>query len=733
MKGLISMKIRKLTGILVAAAMIASYGTVLNVTAGADTTVLSSIGYSTTIDSLFSNEGGLSGYISSYISNHPGVKTVYFNSRDYFGTQYISMNSDGSLTSILSADNLQLLRNYYYNSTGEPYYINLQFYYFNYSTGTPYCVTVSNYIENNNGTRKCAISNDDIAGVRSNGGMDLSLSIKTDAANEVLYLASHNYLMNNSVEYPVSYKIIRSDYHLLLSACNLSGYDTLGIYDYGTLEIDSVYDGLLVRDYKTNIDLDFTLDETCRQGIYLQVVPNEDNNYTISQSTSLIREYFYKFLGMNENGQIPSIKTEDGYPIPFNEAKEYIEKAIKDVKNDLYENRTYCSYEEIKQAIDDYCYYNKSAFIEAFATDIVLASDEKIDEKVKGIISDFLSNNGNGSGDSDNSDSDELKESIYNEVSKTVIEDVIEQLGKYNTPLNKETVEVIKDTIDDNISDIGDKLIDDPDFIKKLKDKIGTIQGEKGETGNSAYQDAVDKGYFSGTFAEWLESLHGKDGDKGDKGDQGVAGQDGQDFEEWMKKKYGDEDGFMNEVFKKWAISNFGSVNNFVNSINGEDGQSFETWMKNKYGSENAFMIEVFESWIEDEYGSVNKFENAIRGEDGKSAYEIAVEQGFRGDEDDWLDSLKGEDGKDGEDGEDGDDGEDGKDGQVIYVNGTYGQVPNSGTTTDDVVLVPDNVYYGKPGNVNPATGVAAGIVLPAAAVGSVLLVKKGKRRRGRK
>lgn len=32
----------------------------------------------------------------------------------------------------------------------------------------------------------------------------------------------------------------------------------------------------------------------------------------------------------------------------------------------------------------------------------------------------------------------------------------------------------------------------------------------------------------------------------------------------------------------------------------------------------------------------------------GKSAYEIAVENGFQGSEEDWLLSLKGEDGKDG-------------------------------------------------------------------------------------
>lgn len=41
-------------------------------------------------------------------------------------------------------------------------------------------------------------------------------------------------------------------------------------------------------------------------------------------------------------------------------------------------------------------------------------------------------------------------------------------------------------------------------------------------------------------------------------------------------------------------------------------------------------------------------------GQDGKSAYEIAVENGFDGTEEEWLASLKGSDGQNGQDGEDG-------------------------------------------------------------------------------
>ncbi len=49
-----------------------------------------------------------------------------------------------------------------------------------------------------------------------------------------------------------------------------------------------------------------------------------------------------------------------------------------------------------------------------------------------------------------------------------------------------------------------------------------------------------------------------------------------------------------------------------------------------------------------------NDGKDGTDGEDGKSAYAIAVENGFEGDEAAWLASLKGADGKDGVDGTDG-------------------------------------------------------------------------------
>lgn len=61
-----------------------------------------------------------------------------------------------------------------------------------------------------------------------------------------------------------------------------------------------------------------------------------------------------------------------------------------------------------------------------------------------------------------------------------------------------------------------------------------------------------------------------------------------------------------------------------------------------------------------------------IKGADGKSAYQIAVDEGFAGTQTEWLASLKGADGLDGRDGLNGADGQNGRDG-IDGINGTNG------------------------------------------------------------
>ena len=72
-----------------------------------------------------------------------------------------------------------------------------------------------------------------------------------------------------------------------------------------------------------------------------------------------------------------------------------------------------------------------------------------------------------------------------------------------------------------------------PDLYTQLLQKIGEVQhgkdgadGKDGKDGLSAYELAVENG-FTGTLAEWLVSLKGKDGKNGVDGKDGVNGSDG--------------------------------------------------------------------------------------------------------------------------------------------------------------------------------------------------------------
>ena len=107
---------------------------------------------------------------------------------------------------------------------------------------------------------------------------------------------------------------------------------------------------------------------------------------------------------------------------------------------------------------------------------------------------------------------------------------------------------------------------------------------EKGKDGKSAYEIAVEHG-FVGTEAEWLESLKGVDGKDGVNGKNGCDGRNG------------------------------------VDGLPGKDGKNGTDGLPGRDG---------------------------IDGTDGKSAYIIAVEHGFTGTENEWLQSLKGADGKNG-------------------------------------------------------------------------------------
>nr|DAK80850.1 MAG TPA: tail sheath protein [Caudoviricetes sp.] len=86
-----------------------------------------------------------------------------------------------------------------------------------------------------------------------------------------------------------------------------------------------------------------------------------------------------------------------------------------------------------------------------------------------------------------------------------------------------------------------------------------------------------------------------------------------------------------------------GTFEEFLASFKGEKGEKGNAGERGERG----------ERGVQGERGSDGlpgaKGENGERGHDGKSAYEIAVANGFIGNEAQWLESLKGQKGDDGE------------------------------------------------------------------------------------
>ncbi len=102
-------------------------------------------------------------------------------------------------------------------------------------------------------------------------------------------------------------------------------------------------------------------------------------------------------------------------------------------------------------------------------------------------------------------------------------------------------------------------------------------------------------------------------------------------------------------------------------------------------------------------------------GADGKSAYEIAVENGFEGDEKAWLASLKGDKGNTGPAGADGKPGADGKDGitPTVGSNGNW----YLGTTDTGQPSRGEQGPAGKDGAGLDVTGASVGQLVKIAAV----------------
>lgn len=157
------------------------------------------------------------------------------------------------------------------------------------------------------------------------------------------------------------------------------------------------------------------------------------------------------------------------------------------------------------------------------------------------------------------------------------------------------------------------------------KDGLDGKDGTDGEDGKSAYDLAVDGG-FEGTEAEWLESLKGEPGPEGPQGEKGGQGPQGEKGDEGPQGPQGEQG---------------------AEGPQGPQGEKGDTGPEGPQGPPG-------------EDGA-----DGVDGLDGKSAYDLAVDNGFEGDESEWLASLKGEQGPKGEQGDIGPKGPQGPQGEI--------------------------------------------------------------------
>ena len=244
---------------------------------------------------------------------------------------------------------------------------------------------------------------------------------------------------------------------------------------------------------------------------------------------------------------------------------------------------------------------------------------------------------------------------------------------------------------------------------------VGDIQGpagspgKDGTNGKSAYQIWLDNGNV-GTEEEYLESLKGSDGytpvkgkdyfdgddgksayqlwlDAGNtgsiedyqaslKGEKGDKGNDATTYYTWLKYADTPTSGmsdnptnkkYMGVAYNKTTPTESNNYNDYAWSlIKGEDGEDGITPIKG---------VDYF-----DGYTPV-KGKDYFDGEDGKSAYELWLEEGNTGSEEDYLNSLKGDDGYTPIKGKDYFDGEPGDDGvSIVSVTNYYAK--NTSATT---------------------------------------------------
>ena len=240
--------------------------------------------------------------------------------------------------------------------------------------------------------------------------------------------------------------------------------------------------------------------------------------------------------------------------------------------------------------------------------------------------------------------------------------------------------------------DKGDKGEQGPQGIQGIQGEQGLqgIQGEKGDKGDAF------------TYADFTqEQLAALKGEKGDTGEQGPAGADGTSVNIVGNVANASDLANITDVSKGegYIADDTGHLHVYngtefidVGEIRGPQGPAGEQGPQGIQG-EKGDTGEQGPQGIQGEQGLQG--EKGDTGVDGKSAYQIAVDGGFVGDETAWLASLKGEKGEKGDTGEQGPQGIQGEQGLqgpqgIQGAKGDKGDKGDPGSTEASGVSIQD-------------------------------------------
>ena len=183
----------------------------------------------------------------------------------------------------------------------------------------------------------------------------------------------------------------------------------------------------------------------------------------------------------------------------------------------------------------------------------------------------------------------------------------------------------------------GNWWIGDTDTLKPARGEQG-IQGLRGERGLQGERGAQgERGIQGLRGVQGLQGLPGVKGDAGAKGEQGERGLRGERGEQGERGLPGERgiQGLQGVPGEQGARGEKGDP--------GERGAQGERGLQGLQGVAGA-KGEKGDPGVQ---GAPGK--DGAKGADGKSAYEVAVSNGFVGNEADWLASLKGEKGDKGD------------------------------------------------------------------------------------